>query len=45
MSIRYKALEATEDEGRFSLSIVEKTTDDLPQGELLIKVEYSSLNY
>ena len=45
MSIRYKALEATEDEGRFSLSIVEKTTDDLPEGDLLIKVEYSSLNY
>ena len=26
-------------------SIIERSTDDLPEGELLIQVHYSSLNY
>jgi acrylyl-CoA reductase (NADPH) len=30
---------------RFSRSITEKTTDQLPEGEVLIKVSWSSLNY
>jgi len=45
MSIQFKALQANENEGEFSLSIVEKTTDELPEGDLLVRVEYSSLNY
>ena len=26
-------------------SVIERSTDDLPEGELLVKVAYSSLNY
>jgi putative YhdH/YhfP family quinone oxidoreductase len=32
-------------EGRFVRRIAEKTVSDLPKGEVLIKVHYSSLNY
>ena len=32
-------------DGSFSLSIKKKSIADLPVGELLIKVSYSSLNY
>ena len=31
--------------GKFENSIFEKSIDDLPDGDLLIRVEYSSLNY
>ena len=33
------------DDGTYSNNIIEKSVDDLPDGEILIKVEYSSLNY
>ena len=45
MSLNFKALEASQKDGKFSLSIIEKRIEDLPEGDLLIKVEYSSLNY
>ncbi|MFW2365290.1 MAG: YhdH/YhfP family quinone oxidoreductase [Desulforhopalus sp.] len=32
-------------EKRFTRSVVEKSIDTLPQGEVLVKVSYSSLNY
>ena len=45
MTSNFRALEASESEGKFDLSIVEKKVDDLPEGDLLVKVSYSSLNY
>ncbi len=45
MTLNFKALEVSESEGKFALSIVEKKVDDLPEGDLLVKVSYSSLNY
>ena len=42
MASTFKALEVSE---KFSLSIVEKDLADLPEGDLLIKVDFSSLNY
>ena len=45
MSISYKALESSVKEEKYSLSIVEKNTEDLPKGDLLIKVRFSCLNY
>ena len=45
MTSTFRALEASETDGKFSLAIVEKDVADLPEGDLLIKVEYSSLNY
>ena len=44
MSTSFKALEASEQNGKFSLLVREKKLEDLPEGDLLIKVEYSSLN-
>jgi len=41
----YKALESIKAESGNTLHIVEKDTKDLPEGDLLVKVEYSSLNY
>lgn len=42
----FKALRITETQaGKFERSIKELELDDLPPGELLIKVQYSSLNY
>lgn len=42
----FKALWVTEtNSGSFERNIVDRYIDDLPQGELLIKVNYSSLNY
>jgi len=42
----YKALFVQEIEnGQYQKSIVERNTDDLPEGDLLIKVRYSSLNF
>jgi len=45
MSTTFKALEARENNGDYSLSIIEKSLSNLPENDLLIKVEYSSLNY
>ena len=45
MTSTFRALEASEIEGKFSLKIVEKPIADLPEGDLLIKVDFSSLNY
>ncbi len=46
MSMTFPALwiEETSD-GSYQRRIIERTTDDLPAGEVLIKVRYSSLNY
>lgn len=42
----FKALWVTEtNSGSFERNIVDRYIDDLPQGEMLIKVNYSSLNY
>lgn len=42
----FKALQVHENaEGRFESRIVEREIDDLPAGEVLIRVRYSSLNY
>lgn len=42
----FKALLTTEQaDGRFESNVVERSTDDLPTGEVLIRVAYSSLNY
>lgn len=42
----YRALVVTElDDGKFSRQIGMKQIDDLPAGEVLINVKYSSLNY
>lgn len=42
----FKALQASEGaEGCFQTTVVERDTDDLPTGEVLIRVRYSSLNY
>ena len=41
----YQALESVKTEEGNKLSVVEKNIDDLPEGDLLIKVSYSSLNY
>jgi len=45
MSKLFKALEVEEVNGSFNMSVVTRSTDDLPEGEVLIKVLYSSLNY
>ena len=45
MTSTFRALEASETEGKFSLKIVEKNVADLPEGDLLVKVDLSSLNY
>ncbi|SMO66959.1 putative quinone oxidoreductase, YhdH/YhfP family [Saccharicrinis carchari] len=41
----YKAFVVREKDGQFNANIETKKTADLPQGDLLIKVSYSSLNY
>ena len=45
MKKTYKALESSKTDTGNSLRIVEKNVSDLPEGDLLIKVQYSSLNY
>lgn len=42
---RFKALQTNENGGRFETSLIERDTDELPAGEVLIRVSYSSLNY
>jgi len=41
----FKALVVEESNGAFSCSIKEKMVDELPEGDLLVRVYYSSLNY
>ena len=41
----YQALESVKTEEGNVISVVEKNVDELPEGDLLIKVSYSSLNY
>ena len=42
----FKALRITENkDGKIERSIIQREIDDLPIGEVLIKVQYSSLNY
>jgi acrylyl-CoA reductase (NADPH) len=44
--MNYKALWVTESEpGKFQRSIVSRDINDLPDGDVLVRVEYSSLNY
>jgi len=44
--MQYKSLLITETpNGKFERSIVQKNVDDLPAGDLLIRVHYSALNY
>lgn len=45
MNSVFKALVVEEDNGSFTRQIQERKISDLPEGELLIKVSYSSLNY
>ncbi|MDF7799453.1 YhdH/YhfP family quinone oxidoreductase [Pontiellaceae bacterium B1224] len=41
----YKCFWVEEHDGRISRSVKTRSVDDLPEGELLIRVRYSSLNY
>jgi len=42
---QFKALVVTEDDGKFAAQVVDRHVDDLPAGDTLIQVNYSSLNY
>jgi len=42
---KFKALEVSEIDGEFKREIIEKEINDLPEGDLIINVKYSSLNY
>jgi acrylyl-CoA reductase (NADPH) len=42
---RFRALLVEKTDAGFNRSVVERSTDELPEGELLIDVRYSSLNY
>jgi putative YhdH/YhfP family quinone oxidoreductase len=45
-NLKFKALVVREDgEGGYQRGVEEKTVADLPAGEVLVRVEYSSLNY
>ena len=41
----FRALVVRESEGQFSRSVEKRQIEDLPEGEALIRVRYSSLNY
>ena len=46
MSTQFRALWVEEkQDGVFTRSIVTRTVDDLPPGDVLIRVHFSSLNY
>ena len=45
MDKTFEALLVEEDNGTYTNKVVERSIDDLPDGDLLIKVSYSSLNY
>lgn len=42
---QFKALQVSEVAGQYQSQVIERDTADLPAGELLIRVRYSSLNY
>jgi len=42
---KFKALLATQQDGKFAARIEEISKDELPAGEVLVRVRYSSLNY
>lgn len=43
---QFKALQVSEDsEGKYSTIVVERSVDELPEGDTLIQVNYSSLNF
>jgi len=44
-NIQYKAFVIEEQAGNYIQTIQTKSTDDLPVGEVLVRVHYSSLNY
>lgn len=41
----FKAFWVEKSESDFQYSVIDRSTDDLPQGEVLIRVQYSSVNY
>ena len=43
--ISFQAIRIFEEDGKFEQRIVERSTGNLPEGEVLIQVHYSSLNY
>ncbi len=43
--MKFRAIRVFEEGDGYVKRIVERNTEELPEGELLIKVEYSSLNY
>jgi len=46
MSKTFRALRITEDEsGKFHRNIIDRNIDDLPDGEVLIKIHYAALNF
>lgn len=45
MNKSFKSLYITEENGKFERNIIEREIDSLPEGDVLIKVRYSSLNY
>lgn len=45
MNKEFKSLYVTENEGKFERSIITRDINELPEGDVLIKVSYSSLNY
>ena len=45
MSQTYKALVVRQDGTNFTRSIEQRDTSELPKGEVLIRVHFSSLNY
>lgn len=45
MNNKFNALIVSEENGKFSRKIAERNIDELPAGDVLISVKYSSLNY
>ncbi len=43
--MKFKALRIFEEQGKFNRKIIERSIDHLPDGDVLIQVKYSSLNY
>ena len=43
--MKFRAVRVFEEKGEFIPRIVERSIEDLPQGDIVIKVMYSSLNY
>ena len=43
--MKFKAVRIFEEEGKFNPRIIERDINELPEGEVLVKVAYSSLNY